>query len=64
MHKIITDKVTVSEAAESGLGKATSALKNLPIALPSASKMAEVVMKVWLDAARLEKMEKMKKPSA
>ena len=55
MHHIITDKVTWREAGESGLGKATRALKNLPNAQPSACKLATVVMKAWVDAARLER---------
>ena len=59
MHHIIIDKVTWREADESGLGKATRALKNLPNVQPSACKLATVVMKAWLDAARLERVERL-----
>lgn len=57
MHHIITNKVTWREACESGLGRATRGLKNLPNAQPSVCKLATVVMKAWVDAAKLEKVE-------
>ena len=55
MHHIITDKVTWREADESGLGKATRGLKNLSNAQPSACQLATLVVKAWVDAARLER---------
>jgi hypothetical protein len=58
LHHIITDKVTWREAHESGLGKATRGLKNLPNAQPSACQLATLVVKAWVDAARLEKVER------